>query len=137
MRKLTACFFVLLLTEVSVAQTVESKKAYVCAETEAVGFRSDQKTGVMKSGSFKGERFTMIFDGATAVVKDSGTGKETRYTCQQPWTYVAPKMYQCAFGFTVLAFDANFERFTLAHMYSFVNGSQDTLTIGYGTCQKF
>jgi hypothetical protein len=76
----------------------------------------------------------MLFDGKVAAVKRRGVDEEF-YQCRVPWP-AQPTLFQCSEDFYVLIFDETRLRFTFAKLFGYVDGSEDTIAVSYGDCQK-
>lgn len=121
----------------AVPAIAQSKRAYVCADTDATGFKRDQGKDVWRNKPFVEKRFTLTFDGQTATMKLSGEPRTFTYRCSVPWTE-RPNLFMCTDpSFYMFNFDEGNLRYVFAMGFGYIDKNDDTPTISIGDCQNF
>ena len=111
-------------------QTAAQADVYYCAELDSNGFKL--KSGAYEKQGFKVDRFKARID----FDRKSFFSNDLQLNDEQCERLFSIGMSCHDSGYTIHLNKENL-RFTLSQAYGFVGGDQDTISIGYGTCEKF
>ncbi len=126
-----AIYSALLLSVASHHVCAQEKQAFACAESEVGGFKMKGRSP--EHTLFQRGMFTMVREGEWVILK--WQEKNEKFQCSP--VYANPDIVSCATNAYFMVIDFKAGRFTRSQMYSFIADSTDSLTVSYGTCQKF
>ena len=128
-----------LLVTVLAGNAYGEGEVYYCAETEDNGFGFDENLKKYKRSGFNVQKFKIKFDRTAKTVEIKGhpaSSANRTYPCKVPWS-AYPAELSCVQHMYHFNFNSDNGRFVLGMLYGYVAGDQDTISVSYGTCDRF
>ena len=114
-------------------------EVYYCAETDSNGFRYDEERGSYVRAGFNSGRFKINLDRVSNLLELTELGpryRSSRFPCMN-LDLLHPEEISCSKNNHHFNFNTNTGLFVYAHAFGYVGGDGDSLSISYGTCDKF
>jgi hypothetical protein len=132
----------ILITGFLVGDAYGEDVVYYCAETNTTGFSPDKETGKYGGAEFLPVKFKLKFEkgfikGGIEIKGYPGEMVNGHYDCEINFD----RHVSCLGKYTMLNFNPisnkSNKRFVLSTGFGYAFGDGDTITISYGTCNKF
>jgi hypothetical protein len=134
-----------LLITVLAGNAYGEDEVYYCAEIGNNGFLFDNNLEKYKPQLFNESKFKIGFDRTAKTVEIKGHplggSANGAYPCILPLPRTRPELLSCTSSFYHFSFNSDNGRFGLGKLYGYVagevNGDRDSISVSYGTCDKF
>ena len=111
-------------------------EVYYCAEIDGNGFYYDKKSGSYEPSRFDPIRFKMKLDRTSNLLELAEGDRRRRYTCTIPYPST-PEEMSCYQGLYHFNFNTKSGRFVYSRALGYIDGDEDSISVSYGTCDKF
>ena len=121
-------------------------EVYYCAETGSTGFSFDKELNKYKPQLFLEDKFKIKFDriAKTIEIKGYHFAANDTYPCTVPFAPESEKpgriemlWLSCAKNLYHFSFNSDNGRFVFGQVGGYVTGDADSISVSYGTCDKF
>ena len=127
-----------LITGCLVGDAYGEDEVYYCAEINKNGFRFDKNLKKYKPQLFFESKFKLKFDrtAKTIEIKGYNFAANNTYPCTAPFNYES-EWLSCAKNLYHFSFNSDNGRFVFGQVGGYVIGDGDSISVSYGTCDKF
>jgi hypothetical protein len=136
---MTKYLAIALLVTVLAGNAYGDDEIYYCAETDANGYVFDKTLKKYRIGRFNVDKFKIKFDRTAKTLEIKGHPLDPinkTYPCTTPYGH-RPELLSCTSSLYHFNFNSDNGRFVLGMLYGYVAGDEDTISVSYGTCDRF